>query len=288
MSLHSVDRWSRNAPLEADDEGGRQAAAPGRARAERRPWPAQADSGEDRLVHPRIHHDHRHHAEDPADRDRHPGPPVRPARQPPPAFTGKSPRRSRSGRRKYPRLRTAIPARRRTGAAGHPEAATQPGSPPHQGPHRGEINGRAVLPLVSAYLRGERWDSNPRHPGPQQCCRMQGDTLGSYLAGIPGGGVGILAPVDDHYRHCALPHFCPRRVPADSLLLQRIDTSTARSGQTRAPSTWLPSADRTAYLSAGQGGPVGSEELGRARGEMVAERLVCPHCLRGECAFRRC
>ena len=37
------------------------------------------------LVHPRVDRDHRHRAEDAAERDRHPGPQVRPARQAPPA-----------------------------------------------------------------------------------------------------------------------------------------------------------------------------------------------------------
>jgi hypothetical protein len=101
--------------------------------------------------------------------------------------------------------------RYRSSAGLPPEAGSSvlPHSAPPGGPASRDPTGKTAGQC--SFRWGERGDSNPRHPGPQQCRPVSEDAEIAYVAGIPGERIGIITPVERHLRPSRLPHFCPTR-----------------------------------------------------------------------------
>jgi hypothetical protein len=89
-------------------------------------------------------------------------------------------------------------------------------------------------PLTCAFSGGERGDSNPRHPGPQQCCHGEEALENPCLPGIPGPEVGIFTPVEGHLRPCRLPHSWPHSRSPRKLCSSAIRAGCDRSAITSA------------------------------------------------------
>jgi hypothetical protein len=94
--------------------------------------------------------------------------------------------------------------------------------------------GPAARPPDLLFQWGERGDSNPRHPGPQQCCHGEEALENPCLPGIPGPEVGIFTPVEGHLRPCRLPHSWPHSRSPRKLCSSAIRAGCDRSAITSA------------------------------------------------------
>jgi hypothetical protein len=148
----------------------------------------------------------------------------------------------RAGQRSYSmgrppgQHRFAPPGRGRyRSSAGLPpevDSSVLPHSAPPGGPASRDPTGKTAGQC--SFRWGERGDSNPRHPGPQQCCHGEEALENPCLPGIPGPEVGIFTPVEGHLRPCRLPHSWPHSRSPRKLCSSAIRAGCDRSAITSA------------------------------------------------------